>query len=52
MLSGFCRLKLNPVFGGNYLGRLIHGGAEGYTREGVRVFPWQAVNEEARASAC
>lgn len=31
-------------------GCLIHGGTEGYTREGVRVFPWQAIGEAAVAS--
>jgi hypothetical protein len=31
-------------------GGLIHGGLEGYTREGVQVFPWQAIGEAAGAS--
>jgi hypothetical protein len=31
-------------------GGLIQGGLEGYTREGVRVFPWQAIGEAAGAS--
>jgi hypothetical protein len=31
-------------------GWLIHGGAEGYIREGVRIFPWQAIGETAGAS--